>query len=178
MEGGVTTRQRSLLSRLIVACVSASLLAPAPIPRPSPELKFLSPSGGEFSLSSFKGKVVLIEFLLTNCPHCVRVAPTIDKLYGELGPRGFQPLGIAFDPGISGQAVTNFVRLFKVSYPVGFTTSNNVDSFLGRAAVERFQVPQIVVIDRAGVIRVQSPAKGDPNLEREGPLRNLINSLL
>ena len=174
----MTIHHRSLLSRLLVACISVSLLAPAPVPRQSPELRFTSSSGEQRLLSSFKGKVLMIEFLLTNCPHCVRVSPTIIKLYGELGPRGFQPLGIAFDPGISGQAVTNFVRLFKVTYPVGFTTSDNVDSYLGRAAVERFQVPQIVVIDRAGVIRAQSPAKGDPNLENEGPLRNLINSLL
>jgi thiol-disulfide isomerase/thioredoxin len=177
MEAGVTTR-RLLLSRLLVACTSVCLLAPAPVPRQSPELRFISPSGESLLLSSFKGKVLLIEFLLTNCPHCVRVAPTINKLYGELGPRGFQPLGIAFDPGIGGPAVTNFARLFNVSYPVGFTTSDSVDSYLGRVAVERFQVPQIVVVDRAGVIRAQSPAKGDSNLESEGPLRNLITSLL
>ena len=121
---------------------------------------------------------MLIEFLLTNCPHCVRVAPAINKLYNELGQRGFQPLGIAFDMGISGAAVTNFARLFKVTFPVGFTTSDKVDSFLGRAATERFQVPQIVVIDRAGVIRAQSPGKGDPNLESEEYLRNLIKGLL
>jgi hypothetical protein len=39
-------------------------------------------------------------------------------------------------------------------------------------------VPQIVVIDREGVIRAQSGRSGDPNLENENYLRNLIDSLL
>jgi peroxiredoxin len=156
----------------------SSLLATALVPRKSPELKFLDPSGKETRLSSFKGKVVVIEFLLANCPHCQRVARTINKLYSELGPRGFQPIGIVFDNGISGPVVTNFVHDFKITFPVGYTSSDKVDIYLGRAATERFQVPQMVVIDRAGVIRAQSPGRGDPNLEDENYLRNLINSLL
>ena len=156
----------------------SSLVATAPVPRKSPELKFVEPLGKQILLSSFKGKVVVIEFLLTNCPHCQRVAQTITKLHKELGPRGFQPIGIAFDNGISGPAVAKFVRSFKVTYPVGYTSSDKVDSYLGRAAMERFQVPQMVVIDLKGVIRAQSSWKGDPNLENENYLRNLLDSLL
>ncbi len=65
-----------------------------------------------------------------------------------------------------------------VTYPVGYTSSEKVDSYLGRSGMERFRVPQMVVIDRAGVIRTQSPGRGDPNLENENYLRNLIDSLL
>jgi hypothetical protein len=49
-----------------------------------------------------------------------------------------------------------------------------VDSYLGRSVMERLMVPQIVVIDRQGVIRAQS----DRNLEEEGYLRTLIEKLL
>jgi hypothetical protein len=53
-----------------------------------------------------------------------------------------------------------------------------VDSYLGRALSERFQVPQIVVIDRKGIVRAQSRPVREVNLEDENYLRNLIGSLL
>ncbi len=172
-------RMRKLaLSAVFLALGVSSLFATALVPRKSPELKFLDPSGKETRLSSFKGKVVVIEFLLTNCPRCWRVAQAITKLHSDLGPRGFQPVGIAFDNGISGPVVTEFVRQFGVTYPVGYTSSEKVDSYLGRVATERFRVPQIVVIDRAGVIRAQSRPVGELNLEGESYLRNLIDTLL
>jgi hypothetical protein len=44
--------------------------------------------------------------------------------------------------------------------------------------MERFQVPQVVVIDRAGVIRAQSRPTGESDLTDESYLRNLIRGLL
>ena len=49
---------------------------------------------------------------------------------------------------------------------------------IGRDATERLQVPQIVVIDRKGVIRAQSRPVRELNLEDENYLRNLIDTLL
>ncbi len=175
----MTTRIRGFapVAVSLVLGISA-LIGTAPVPRKSPELTYLDRSGNETSVSSFKDKVVLVEFLLMDCPHCVRVTQMIDKLQNDLGPRGFQPIGIAFDNGVSGPLVTYFVQYFKVNFPVGYTSSNKVDSYLSRSPMEQFQVPQIVVIDRKGVIRAQSVPRGDPNLEDESYLRNLIDSLL
>src|SRR5258708_22182655 len=146
--------------------------------RDSPEFTIVDPSGNATALSSFKGQVVVIEFLLIQCPSCLRVAQTINKLYGEMGGRGFRPTGIAFDNGISEPAVRSFVQLLKINYPVGYATSDQVDRYLGRAIMVRFQVPQVVVIDRAGVIRAQSRPSGEVNLTDEAYLRNLVGELL
>jgi hypothetical protein len=108
----------------------------------------------------------------------MRVAWTITKLHRELGALGFQPIGIAFDEGISGKRVSNFVEQFGVTFPIGYTAAGAVDSYLGRALTERFQVPQIVVIDRKGIVRAQSRPVREANLEDENYLRNLIGSLL
>jgi hypothetical protein len=154
------------------------LVAAAPVPRPSPELLIIEPSGKDTPLSSFKGDVVVIEFMLVGCRRCLAVAQTLNKLRGEMAARGFQPIGIAFDRGIDGLAVSNFTRVANVGYPVGYTTSDQVDLYLGRAMTERFQVPQIVAIDRAGLIRAQSRPVGEANLEDERYLRNLLDALL
>lgn len=166
----------------ILAVVSAllisSTMAAAPVPRPSPEFTIVEASDKAIPLSSLKGNVVLMEFMQIQCPHCRRVTQTIDKLQAEFGPLGFRPIGIVFDTGITALTVNNFVQAFQLHYPVGYTTSDKVDAYLGRGARDRFELPQLVVIDRAGVIRAQSLPVKEVDLEDETYLRNLINALL
>jgi hypothetical protein len=107
----------------------------------------------------------------------------LNTLHAELGPRGFQPVGVVFDPPNSvntgGQALTSMVDYFKLTYPVGYSSKADVDSYLGRAPKEILKIPQIVVIDRAGMIRATTGgAGGDSKLEDENSLRTLIDSLL
>ena len=150
----------------------------APVPRKSPELTFLDSAGNRTSISSFKGRVVLVEFLLMECPHCLRVTQMVNKLHEELGARGFEAVGVAFDNGANGPSVAYFARFFKLSFPIGYTSSGSVDGYLGRSLMEQIEVPQIVVIDRQGVIRAQSLRTGEKNLEDEIYLRSLIDALL
>jgi peroxiredoxin len=170
-------RMRDIASLAILLALSFPAVA-APVPRDSPEFTIVDPSGSTTPLSSFKGHVVVIEFLLIQCPSCLRVAQTINRLYGEMGDRGFRPISIAFDNGISEPAMRSFVQLLKINYPVGYTTSDQVDRYLGRVMTIRFQVPQVVVIDRTGVIRAQSRPTGEANLTDETYLRNLVRELL
>ena len=163
---------------IFLALGAGSAAAAPPVPRASPELTIVEASGKETPLSSFKGKVVVLEFLLVGCPHCLRVAQTINKLHAEMAQRGFETVGVAFDNGIGSPALQNLVRLLKLDYPVGRTTSDKVDSYLGRSVMERMQVPQLVIVDRTGVIRAQSRAIGEANLTDEGYLRGLVDALL
>jgi peroxiredoxin len=170
-------RRLALSAGFLTLSVSA-LLGTTPAPRKSPEFSFSVPSGKQRSLSSFKGKVVLIEFLLTNCPHCVRVAKMLGGVQGELGQRGLETIGIAFDKDISGKTVAKFSLGLGVTYPIGYSSSAEVDSYLGRTPTERVMVPQIVVVDRTGVIRAQSRPVREANLEDETYLRSLLDGLL
>ena len=173
-------RLTSIIILLIVTVVALAL--PSPVPRKSPEFTIYEPSGKTTLLSSFKGKVVIMEFLFIRSPKCLELAQTLNKLNQEMGPRGLQAVAIAFPaPGsdANGPLVTNMVNYFKLTYPVGYTNPGNVDKFLGRARNDILQIPQVVVIDRAGMIRAQSGGRpGDPKLENEGSLRTLLDSLL
>jgi peroxiredoxin len=162
----------------LAALAAAAPSAAAPVPHPSPALTIVQPSGTQLELTSLKGKVVVAEFLLTNCPHCWRLAQMLSKLHQELGARGFQPVAIAFDNDVNGPLVSDFAARAHIAYPVGYVAAEKVDIYLGRKPAQRFQVPQLVVIDRAGTIRAQSLPAGEPNLESESYLRNLIDGLL
>src|SRR5215472_13565097 len=82
----------------LVAVAAVSLLAIPPLPRKSPEFTILEPpSGKQTLLSTAKGKVCVIEFLHTTCPHCQHESEIISKLYNEMKARGFQAFGVAFN---------------------------------------------------------------------------------
>ena len=171
-------RVRHIASLAILLALGFPAAAAPPVLRDSPEFTIVDPSGHTTPLSSFKGQVVVIEFFLFRCPSCLRMAQTINKLHGEMADRGFRPVGIVFDDGVTEPVVRDLALLLKLNYLVGYATSDQVDRYLGRAGVVRFQVPQLVVIDRAGAIRAQSRPSGEANLTDESYLRNLIRELL
>jgi peroxiredoxin len=147
------------------------------VPRPAPDFTIQFPGGQTTQLSSFRGKVVALEFLYTTCPHCQHASQVFSKLYTEYGSRGFQPVGVAFNE-MSNMLVPDFVKQNNVNYPVGFSLREPVMNFMGVSAVERFVVPQIVWIDRKGMVRSQTPALGDEKMLSENYWREMIESLL
>jgi peroxiredoxin len=169
---------RYIVSLATLLALGFPAVAAPPVLRGSPEFTIVDPSGHTTPLSSFKGQVVVIEFLLYRCPSCLHMAQTINKLNGEMANRGFRPIGIVFDDGVTEPVVHDLALLLKLNYLVGYTTSDQVDRYLGRSPVVRLQVPQVVVIDRAGVIRAQSRPSGEANLTDESYLRNLVRELL
>jgi hypothetical protein len=77
------------------------------------------------------------------------------------------------------QLLPAVVDSLKLTYPLGYAQKDAVDSYLGRSGNEILNIPQVVVIDRAGMIRATSGGRGgDPALEDESSLRNLIEGLL
>jgi len=177
------TMQKLTAILLVPALASFALGAPtAPFLRKSPELTIYEPSGRQTLLSTFKGKVVAIEFFFIRSPKCLILANTMNKLNQELGPRGFQPVAIAFPaPGsdANGRLVTEVVDYFKLTYPVGYSDKESVDQYLGRSGLELLRIPQVVVIDRQGMIRAQSGGRdGNVQLENESYLRALLEDLL
>ena len=133
--------------------------------------------GGEHKLlSSYRGKVVMIEFLHTTCPHCQQASQVFSKLYTEYGSRGFQPLGVAWND-MANMLVPDFIKSNKVNYPIAFATREAVMDYLSMSPVVRSVVPQIVWIDRKGMIRSQTPPLGDEKMLSEKYWREMIETL-
>lgn len=173
---------RPALAIAILLLLAGAAFAATP-PRQSPDFAIAPPGQSVIELSSFKGKVVVMEFLFIRSQHCQRVARTLNSLYAELGSRGFQPVGVAFDPptgSTAGAAGVSFMASYlKLTYPVGYASKESVDSYLGRAPNEILNIPQVVVIDRNGTIRASSGGRGgNPTLEDAVALRALLEKLL
>jgi peroxiredoxin len=166
-----------LVSVLALMMLATSSL-PAQVPRKSAEFTIAKPSGEQILLSSFKGKVVVIEFLFVNSPHCIQLAQMLDRLQGDLGSRGFQAVAVAFGQRSDQAMVGHVADRLKLNYPLAYSTAADVDAYLDRKGSEKLKIPQMVVIDRKGVIRAATGGGADTRLEDEAALRTLVDSLL
>jgi thiol-disulfide isomerase/thioredoxin len=149
----------------------------AEIPRKAPELVIPMADGSQKLLSSYRGKVVVLQFIFTTCPHCQQSCMMLSRLEKEYGPKGLQPLALAWND-MAKMFVPDFVKEFKVTFPVGYTDRNTVNMFLQNPPSEALHVPQIVFIDRKGMIRMQSLPRNDSSTGTEANVRGMIEKLL
>ncbi|MEP7354288.1 MAG: TlpA disulfide reductase family protein [Acidobacteriota bacterium] len=163
---------------LTLGLASQQANAAGPVPRNMGEFTMATPAGAKISISSYKGKVMVVQFLSVTCPHCQKFSQTLTKLMGDPDLKGFQPLGCAFDEGIKPENVNSYVSTYKVGMPVGYSDRTKVLGYLGISVMERIGVPQIVIIDKKGQIRAQTDSDGGGKLSDEIYLKAYITSLL
>jgi cytochrome c biogenesis protein CcmG/thiol:disulfide interchange protein DsbE len=72
--------------------------------------------GRTFTLSSLKGKVILLDFWATWCAPCKVEIPWFTEFQTKYGPKGLSVIGVSVDDPID--KLKPFVRTYKMNYPV------------------------------------------------------------
>ncbi len=106
-------------------------------------------SGGKFTLSEQKGKVVLIDFWATWCPPCVKGIPHIKEFYKEYGSKGFEVLGISLDS--DGKAVDDYIKKENLKWGIVYSGKGWKDDTATYYKVNL--IPSYWLIDRKGILR-------------------------
>jgi len=75
----------------------ASKLESVAVGQEAPDFTMNDTEGNAFSLSSLKGKYVLVDFWASWCGPCRRENPNVVKLYSEFKDKGFDILGVSLD---------------------------------------------------------------------------------
>lgn len=170
---------KTVLAALAGISLFTSSLFAAEAVRKAPELAFSVPGQGQKLLSQYRGKVVALEFIFTTCPHCQAASKVMTKFQSEYGPRGLQVIDVAVNQNAD-LLVESFARDFQVNFPVGWTPSNEMTAFMGFSD-GRYVVPQLVLIDRKGLIHYQTPATENSDWDKlmnEDAIRQHIEELL
>lgn len=166
---------------LWMAALAGAWMAPAmgaDVPRPAPEIKFVDHAGRAVQLSALKGKVVVLEYVLTTCPACQASARLLTRLQTEYGSQGLVVLGLAIDAG-AGQRLQQFLTKTGANFPVGVMDDMVAREWLVPAVV-RMMMPQLAFVDRQGVIREQHGAMDSwmGSAMEEQNIRALLKKLL
>ncbi len=131
------------------------------IGQPAPDIHLPNPSGDTVSLSSLRGKVVLIDFWAAWCAPCRKENPNVVRLYNEYKDDGFEIYGVSLDR--SKDAWVEAIRQDKL----GWIHVSDLQYFDSQAAaiynVEG--IPFTVLLDREGNI-IAKNLRG-PSLENK-----------
>ena len=171
--------RRSIFARLVLFGLLATGAGAAAVTRAAPDFTINLTGGRTASLSQYKGKTVALIFILTYCPHCQKIVSFLTQDQNDYGPRGFQVLASAIEDGAAA-AVPGFLKKFNPPFPVGSNARALALNFLQHPIAERLIMPQLVFIDRQGMIRAQYP--GDSafldEAQAEKNIRGKIEELL
>ena len=177
-----------LLSSFLALSLIGGYLVAQAAPRKAPELAFTLPGQGDRLLSQYRGKVVALEFILTTCPHCQASSHVMTGYQHEFGAKGFQALDLSINaldegrkPEQASMMTESFANTYQVGFPVGYIGRDPMMSFMGFSIMDRMVVPQLVLIDRKGVIRYQTPAGDNEDyskLMNDSTIRQHIEELL
>lgn len=127
--------------------------------RPAPPIVFDRELGGFKGAESMKGKVVLLDFMAHWCGPCKAALPDLIKLNDRFASKGLQTVSLTGYYGYYGTKqdlspeqefieMKTFVKEFKMDWPVIFDDTQKNNSLYGITGI-----PQLVVIDRKGVVR-------------------------
>ena len=101
--------------------------------------------GQEYTLSQFKGKVVLLNFFTYLCKPCKEEMPFINQIDQEFKSRGFQTIGIGL--ASTPAELRSLAQQLGLDYPV-LAGTDAVSNAYGKVEF----VPTTFIIDRQGKI--------------------------
>ena len=121
---------------------SFSASAPARLAR-APEFNLESTTGESLSLSSFRGKVVLLNFWATWCGPCKIEMSWLVDLQEEYGPQGLQIIGISLDDDATKVEIGEFADTMRTNYPILIGNKKVAEAYGGVPAMpESFFIGQ------------------------------------
>jgi peroxiredoxin len=168
-----------LFSRLISVLILLILpLLSVSAPPRTASLKVTTMDGRKLTLDQMRGKVVLVMFFSTDCPHCQRTTQVLRPLYEELRPQGLEIVGIAINPAASGN-LQSFARKYGAEFPLSLGTRGDCTRFAGISVMARFYVPYLFFVDKNGIIRQRHDGSDRVFYRNEAQnIRNAIQTLL
>jgi len=138
------------VASLIILLVIVTTIKPIQPPQgtPAPNFTLNSLRGETLSLSNFKGKVVVIEFMATWCTYCKEEIEHLRELSGGYSINDVTIMMISVDPEFDKpETLQQFVEKYAITWFVARDTANVTHAYSVRV------LPTLVIIDKNGYVR-------------------------
>jgi peroxiredoxin len=147
--------KRRCILGVAALCALLGPVGRAETPRPSPDLVVHLNGGKDLHVSQYKGKPLVLAFILTTCPHCQKTVGFLSKAHSEFAQRGLQIVAVAIEEAAAGD-LPGFITAFNPPFPVGYNIDQKtVLDFLQHPPMLLLKMPVLVFIDGQGVVREQ-----------------------
>ena len=160
-----------VIAALTLLAMAGAAARAAQLPRPSPDFAINLGQGKQARISQYKGKTVVVAFILTYCSHCQMTIGVLSKMQKEYGPRGLQVLASATED-MAAAALPGFLRQFDPPFPVGINTTAEFITYMQHPSMLQMIMPGLVFIDKDGMIQAQYEGR-DPMLEETSVEKNI-----
>jgi peroxiredoxin len=133
---------------LLSLALAAGVLAAADGPRRAPGFSLPDQKMQFHDLNDYRGKVVVIDFMKTDCPHCATFADVLAKVAAKYGSK-VQVLSVALPPDTQA-TIGRFATGHKVNYPMLYDMGQMAFSYVRS---QNMELPRAYLIDQQGMIR-------------------------
>ena len=116
-------------------------------PKQAPNLYLRDLNNRPVKMSSYRGKVVLINFWATWCIPCRAEIPDLIKMQQRYRNAGLRIVGITYPPEEKSE-VRRFARALRINYRIGMGTKAIKALFTASETL-----PMTIIIDRDGFVR-------------------------
>jgi peroxiredoxin len=134
-------------SAVALTMLVASFAYGATVSGPAPNFTLQSNAGGQVSLASLKGKVVMVNFWATWCVPCRQEMPHLEALYEKYNSLGFELLAVNVEKN-NAEGARKWLEETPVTFPVLFDPENKVTKLYKVQTM-----PSTVIIGRDGTMR-------------------------
>jgi peroxiredoxin len=102
-----------------------------------------------YDLADYRGKVLVLEFMQTDCPHCGAFASVLSQVEKKYGAK-VAIMAVANTPHENSNTVGQYVSSHGIDYPVVFDSGQMEYSYVRKMSIDN---PYVFIIDANGVIR-------------------------
>lgn len=113
--------------------------------KPAPDFELETVAGKKVTLSSYKGKVLVIDFWATYCGPCKEAMLHLEKLHKKYKGMGLVVVGVSLDADKEEAAI--FTKSLGITYTIGMSNAGILKEYGGLNFI-----PQTFLIDRSGNI--------------------------
>lgn len=153
-EGKGRTKSSAIIIAIIILVgiigavwMQSSKYAPVTVGSSAPDFKLADRDGKEYTLSSFRGKVVFVNFWATWCKTCKDEMPSMQALYSYMKQRDmpFEILAISMDRVTTQKEIEPFAKGLGLTFPILLDAWGKTDG-----KYKLTGVPETYIIDQNG----------------------------